>query len=73
MAKANDLSSYTVICTGMMVPTWDVVRSLYSLTNAMMLTPCWPRAGPTGGAGVALPASNWSLMMARTFLAKDAS
>ena len=24
--------------------------------NAAMLTPCWPRAGPTGGAGVALPA-----------------
>src|SRR3954453_23056782 len=28
----------------------------------MMLTPCWPRAGPTGGAGVAAPALICSLM-----------
>ena len=28
----------------------------------MMLTPFWPRAGPTGGAGVALPAGICSLM-----------
>ena len=27
-----------------------------SLVNAIMFTPCWPSAGPTGGAGVALPA-----------------
>src|SRR2546430_703695 len=33
----------------------------------MMLTPCWPSAGPTGGAGVALPAGIWSLTMATTF------
>ena len=33
-----------------------LVRSLNSLVNAAMFTPCWPRAGPTGGAGVALPA-----------------
>src|SRR3954453_4037345 len=30
----------------------------------MMLTPCWPSAGPTGGAGVAAPALIWSLMTA---------
>src|SRR3954453_9445390 len=30
----------------------------------MMLTPCWPSAGPTGGAGVAAPAWIWSLMTA---------
>src|SRR3990172_9548586 len=52
-----------------MVPAWEAVFSLYSLQKAMMLTPCWPRAGPTGGAGFALPASIWSLMMARTFFA----
>jgi hypothetical protein len=28
------------------------------------LTPCWPSAGPTGGAGVAAPALIWSLMTA---------
>src|SRR3712207_7108535 len=30
----------------------------------MMLTPCWPSAGPTGGAGVAAPALIRSLMTA---------
>src|SRR3712207_5870947 len=30
----------------------------------MMLTPCWPSAGPTGGAGGAAPALIWSLMTA---------
>jgi hypothetical protein len=28
------------------------VAALNSLQKAMMLTPCWPRAGPTGGAGI---------------------
>ena len=32
------------------------VFALYSLQNAAIFTPCWPNAGPTGGAGVALPA-----------------
>src|SRR5271156_6762347 len=35
----------------------------------MMLTPCWPRAGPTGGAGLALLAWICSLIRVRTFLA----
>src|SRR2546421_10731073 len=35
----------------------------------MMLTPCWPSAGPTGGAGFACPPGIWSLMSVRTFLA----
>src|SRR5437588_12937159 len=35
----------------------------------MMLIPCWPRAGPTGGAGLAAPPIAWSLMVVRTFLA----
>src|SRR6478736_1608232 len=34
----------------------------------MMLTPCWPRAGPTGGAGVAAPAWICRLMNPETFL-----
>src|SRR6185437_13137394 len=34
------------------------VRALKSLQNAMMLTPCWPSAGPTGGEGLALPAGS---------------
>src|SRR6266550_5020637 len=35
----------------------------------MMLTPCWPSAGPTGGAGFACPPGICSLMSVRTFLA----
>src|SRR3954462_15922617 len=33
----------------------------------MMLTPCWPSAGPTGGAGVACPAWICSLMRPASF------
>src|SRR5689334_13121565 len=33
----------------------------------MMLTPCWPSAGPTGGAGFAAPAWICSLMIAASF------
>src|SRR5579884_239298 len=60
-----------VISTGTTSPTWLAVRSLYSFTNCMMLTPCWPRAGPTGGAGVALPASICSFTTALTFFATE--
>src|SRR3954463_14874477 len=35
----------------------------------MMFTPCWPRAGPTGGAGLAAPAGTWSLISVRTLRA----
>src|SRR5215210_6458933 len=35
----------------------------------MMFTPCWPSAGPTGGAGVAAPAWICSLMIAASFFA----
>src|SRR4051812_31669443 len=34
-----------------------------------MLTPCWPRAGPTGGAGVAWPPGHWSFTFAVITLA----
>src|SRR5678815_1059008 len=53
--------------TGMMTsPIW-AVRALNSLQNCMMLRPCWPSAGPTGGDGLALPAGHWSLMSAVIF------
>src|SRR5215211_423983 len=45
------------------------VCALNALQNSMMLTPCWPSAGPTGGAGFACPPGIWSLMSVRTFLA----
>src|SRR3954453_7504175 len=48
----------------MTFPRCDSVAALYALQNSMMLTPCWPSAGPTGGAGVAAPALIWSLMTA---------
>src|SRR5579859_3048201 len=49
-----------------MLPTILAVRSLYSLQKPWMLMPCWPRAGPTGAAGVAFPAGSWSLTTALT-------
>ena len=54
--KVNERSSKTVISTGMIVPVSAWVRELNALQNSMMLTPCWPSAGPTGGAGFAAPA-----------------
>src|SRR3954471_7368487 len=57
-----------VISTGMTWPAYCCVCSLYCRQKSMMLTPCWPRAVPTGGAGVAWPALIWSLTRAATFL-----
>src|SRR5437588_11117734 len=53
----------------MMRPFSWAVCALKALQNSMMLTPCWPRAGPTGGAGLAWPPGIWSLISVRTFLA----
>src|SRR4029079_1077408 len=53
----------------MIVPVSACVRELNALQNSMMLTPCWPSAGPTGGAGLAAPAGIWSLISVSTFLA----
>src|SRR5438045_2995601 len=50
--------------TGITRPAWAWVRALNCLQNSMMLMPCWPRAGPTGGAGLAAPALHCSLTMA---------
>src|SRR2546423_11209079 len=52
-----------------MRPFSCAVCALNALQNSMMLTPCWPSAGPTGGAGFAWPPGIWSLMSVRTFLA----
>jgi hypothetical protein len=55
-----------VITTGMISPSWSLaeVRALNCLQKSMMLAPCWPSAGPTGGAGVALPAGICNLTIA---------
>src|SRR4051812_3032982 len=53
----------------MIRPFSCAVCALKALQNSMMLTPCWPSAGPTGGAGLAWPPGIWSLMRVRTFFA----
>src|SRR5204863_2837901 len=55
--------------TGMTVPASCWVCALNALQNSMMLMPCWPSAGPTGGAGLACPPTVWSLIWVRTFFA----
>src|SRR5438309_1470453 len=60
-----------VISTGTIRPSlacaW--VAALNSLQNPMMLTPCWPSAGPTGGDGFAFPAGSCSFTIPVTFFA----
>src|SRR5256885_1424723 len=60
-----------VMRTGTMSPSFACacVAALNSLQNPMMLTPCWPRAGPTGGEGFAFPAGSCSLTIPVTFFA----
>ena len=53
MMKVKLLSAYTEITTGIIVPSLPWVCALKALQNSMMFTPCWPSAGPTGGAGFA--------------------
>src|SRR5438445_9309433 len=48
------------------------VLALNCLQNSMMLTCACPNAGPTGGAGVALPAAICSFTCPVTFLAMSA-
>src|SRR5271168_1206638 len=43
------------------------VAWLYCLQNSIVCTPCGPSAVPTGGAGVAEPASSWIFTTASTF------
>src|SRR3989304_3301057 len=54
----------------MMRPSSFAVFALKALQKSMMLPPAWPRAGPTGGAGVALPAGICSLICPPTFFMK---
>src|SRR5437660_1324843 len=58
-----------VMSTGTIRPSlacaW--VCALNSLQKAMMFTPCWPSAGPTGGEGFAFPAGSCSLTIPVTF------
>src|SRR5688572_30270444 len=55
--------------TGMISPGESLVRALNCLQNSMMFTPCWPSAGPTGGAGFACAPGTCSLSYPVTFLA----
>src|SRR5262245_13216406 len=50
-----------------MSPRCCSVAALYCLQNSMMFTPCWPSAGPTGGAGVADPAFSCSVKVLTSF------
>src|SRR5271157_5504928 len=53
--------------TGMSTPSSCLrVLSLNCWQNCAACTPCGPSAGPTGGAGVALPAGTCSLTIALT-------
>src|SRR5450432_1794889 len=52
-----------------MRPFSCAVCALNALQNSMMLTPCCPSAGPTGGAGLACPPGICSLIRVSTFLA----
>src|SRR5207302_6850927 len=67
--KVKERSVYTVITTGMINPAISLLeaRALNCLQNSMMLICAWPNAGPTGGAGVALPAAIWSFTNPCTF------
>src|SRR3990172_5639340 len=56
-----------VISAGRISPGRLEVRALYSLQNAIRLMPKPARAGPMGGAGLALPASICNLVTALTF------
>src|SRR6185437_10244668 len=69
--KVNERSLHTVTTTGMISPSSSLalVRALNCLQNSMMLICAWPRAGPTGGAGVALPAGICSFTCPTAFFA----
>src|SRR3989441_4295808 len=65
--NVNDRSWNIVTTTGRISPSSRPVWALNPLQNSMMLTPCWPSAGPTGGEGFALPAGICSFTTAWTF------
>src|SRR5207244_8953958 len=68
--KVNVRSVYTVTRTGKIIPSGSFdVLALNCLQKSMMFKPCGPKAVPTGGAGVALPAGNCNLIVVCIFLA----
>ena len=69
VTKLKLLSAYTVITTGMIRSPLSAVLALNCFVNSTMFTPCCPSAGPTGGAGVALPAGICNLIYPSTFFA----
>src|SRR5439155_17987753 len=63
VTKENERAAKTVITVGIGAPrSSSCVAALNALQNSMMLTPRWPKAGPIGGAGLALPAGTCSLI-----------
>src|ERR1700754_2625571 len=70
MMKVKLLSAKAVITTGSGSPgSTPWVWALNALQNSMMFRPRWPRAGPIGGDGVALPAGTCSLIKPTIFFA----
>src|SRR5215210_1564994 len=67
VTNVKERSSKTVMTTGIVVPASPCVWALNALTNSMMLMPCCPSAGPTGGAGEAWPPGACSLIVVSTF------
>src|SRR5699024_2006097 len=67
--KVKDLSWYTVISTGIIVPAFSCVAALKALQNSIILIPASPKAVPTGGAGLGWPPRICSLRTVYTFLA----
>src|SRR5215470_264932 len=66
--NVNVRSLYTVTSTGKIIPSGSfAVFALNCLQKSMMFKPCGPSAVPTGGAGVALPAGNCSLIVVCIF------
>ncbi len=55
ITNSNDLSANTEITTGTTFPGLSCVLELNCLQNSIILTPAAPRAGPTGGEGLAAP------------------
>lgn len=61
-------SEYIEIIAGIIIPSCPCVFALNCLQNSIILIPCCPNAGPTGGAGFACPAGTCSLTCATIFL-----
>src|SRR4249919_1884932 len=61
--KVKVRSEYAVMITGVGRPGSSLlVAALNALKNSMMFRQRWPRAGPTGGLGLAWPALTCNLM-----------